>query len=339
MHVACAALAEWRHRKQGLMSQYLLQRLFLNVPVIILVITIVFLMGRARPDFAEQRAAQGLSNAGDYNQALQAVRHQLGTDRPLWQQYGYYMADVARGDLGTSFITQHPVTSELRKRLAPSIELGLLQISVAVLIALPIGVISAVRQDSLPDYGLRVFAVLGLAIPSFYLGTLLLLFSVKVLGWTPPLVNTAYREIWDDPIANLKMMALPALAGGLGEAAIIMRLLRSQLLEVLRQDYVRTAFAKGLKERNVVMTHALRNALIPVVTILGLLIGAVVGAAVVLETLFEIPGAGQFTVLSLKQNDFPVVQGFVLIIALVLVMTNLIVDVTYAWLDPRIRFE
>src|SRR5436853_97051 len=163
------------------MSQYLLQRLFLNVPVIILVISIVFLMGRARP-------------------------------------------------------------------------------------------------DSLPDDGLRVFAVLGLAIPSFYLGTLLLLFSVKVLGWTPPLVNTAYREIWDDPIANLKMMALPALAGGLGEAAIIMRLLRSQLLEVLRQDYVRTAFAKGLKERNVVMTHALRNALIPVVTILGLLIGAVVGA-------------------------------------------------------------
>ena len=135
------------------------------------------------------------------------------------------------------------------------------------------------------------------------------------------------------------MMALPALAGGLGEAAIIMRLLRSQLLEVLRQDYVRTAYAKGLKERNVVVTHALRNALIPVVTILGLLIGAVVGADVVLETLFEIPGAGQFTVLSLKQNDFPVVQGFVLIIALVLVMTNLIVDVTYAWLDPRIRFE
>ena len=320
------------------MSQYLLQRLFLNVPVIILVISIVFLMGRARPDFAEQRAAQGLSNAGDYQQALQAVRHQLGTDKPLWKQYGYYMADVARGDLGTSFITQKPVVTELKSRLAPSIELGLLQILIAVTIAVPIGVISAVRQDSIPDYVLRVFAVLGLAIPSFYLGTLLLLFSVKVLGWTPPLVNTAYREIWEDPVANLKMMALPALAGGLGEAAIIMRLLRSQLLEVLRQDYVRTAWAKGLQERNVVITHALRNALIPVVTIIGLLIGAVVGADVVLETLFEIPGAGQFTVLSLKQNDFPVVQGFVLIIALVLVMTNLVVDVMYAWLDPRIRF-
>ena len=151
-------------------------------------------------------------------------------------------------------------------------------------------------------------------------------------------MNTAYREIWEDPVATLKMMMLPALAGGFAEAAVIMRLLRSQLLEVLRQDYVRTAWAKGLRERNVVTQHALRNALIPVVTIIGLLIGAVVGADVVLESLFEIPGAGQFTVLSLKNNDFPVVQGFVLIIAVVLVMTNLLVDMTYAWLDPRIRF-
>ena len=248
------------------------------------------------------------------------------------------MRDVGRGDFGTSFITQHSVTSELRSRLVPSIELGLLQITIAVLIAVPIGVISAIRQDTWIDYVLRVFAVLGLATPSFFLATLLLLFSVKVLGWTPPLINTAYREIWEDPIANLKMMLLPALAGGFAEAAVIMRLLRSQLLEVLRQDYVRTAWAKGLRERNVVAGHALRNALIPVVTIIGLLIGAVVGADVVLESLFEIPGAGQFTVLSLRNNDFPVVQGFVLIIAVVLVMTNLIVDMTYAWLDPRIRF-
>jgi peptide/nickel transport system permease protein len=320
------------------MSQYFLHRILLNIPVVIIVITFVFLMSHARPDFAEQRAAQGLSNAGDYQQALQAVRHQLGTDKPLWQQYLLYMRDIGRGDFGTSFITQHSVTSELRSRLVPSIELGLLQISIAILIAVPIGVISAIRQDTWIDYVLRVFAVLGLAIPSFYLGTLFLLFSVKVVGWTPPLINTSYREIWEDPVANLKMMLLPALAGGFAEAAVIMRLLRSQLLEVLRQDYVRTAWAKGLRERNVVTSHALRNALIPVVTIIGLLIGAVVGADVVLESLFEIPGAGQFTVLSLRNNDFPVVQGFVLIIAVVLVMTNLIVDMTYAWLDPRIRF-
>jgi peptide/nickel transport system permease protein len=320
------------------MSQYFLHRILLNIPVVIIVITFVFLMSHARPDFAEQRAAQGLSNAGDYQQALQAVRHQLGTDKPLWQQYLLYMRDIGRGDFGTSFITQHSVTSELRSRLVPSIELGLLQISIAILIAVPIGVISAIRQDTWIDYVLRVFAVLGLAIPSFYLGTLFLLFSVKVVGWTPPLINTSYREIWEDPVANLKMMLLPALAGGFAEAAVIMRLLRSQLLEVLRQDYVRTAWAKGLRERNVVTSHALRNALIPVVTIIGLLVGAVVGADVVLESLFEIPGAGQFTVLSLRNNDFPVVQGFVLIIAVVLVMTNLIVDMTYAWLDPRIRF-
>ena len=320
------------------MSQYFLHRILLNIPVILMVISFVFLMGHARPDFAEQRAAQGLSNAGDYQQALKAVRHQLGTDKPLWKQYIFYLGDIGRGDFGKSFITQHSVTSELRSRLVPSIELGLLQITIAVLLAVPIGVISAIRQDTWIDYVLRIFAVLGLAIPSFYLGTLFLLFSVKVLGWTPPLVNTAYREIWEDPAANLKMMLLPALAGGFAEAAVIMRLLRSQLLEVLRQDYVRTAWAKGLRERNVITGHALRNALIPVVTIVGLLIGAVVGADVVLESLFEIPGAGQFTVLSLKNNDFPVVQGFVLIIAVVLVMTNLIVDMTYAWLDPRIRF-
>ncbi len=321
------------------MRQYFVQRLILSVPAVLAVITIVFLAGHARPDFAEQRAAQGASNAGDYSAAVNAVRRQLGTDRPIWKQYLTYVGDVARGDLGRSFLTQHSVSSELKKRLGPSIELGILQILIALLIGVPIGVISAVRQDSPLDYGLRVFAVLGLAVPSFFLSTLILLFSTKVLGWTPPLVPTAYREIWEDPSANLKMLANPAIAGGMAEAAIITRLLRSQLLEVLRQDFVRTAWAKGLPEGRVVMRHALRNALIPVVTILGLLIGTVVSADVVLESLFTIPGVGQFTVLSMKQNDYPVVQGFVLIVALVLVMTNLVVDLTYAWLDPRIRYS
>ncbi len=320
------------------MRHYVLQRLLLNVPAIFLVITIVFLAGHARPDFAEQRAAQGLSSTKDYEAALKAVRHQLGTDKPLWNQYLVYIRDVLHGDFGRSFLTGHTVTSELGSRLIPSIELGLLQITIAILISVPIGVISAVRQDSLLDYVLRVFAVIGLAIPSFYLATLLLLFSTKMAGWTPPLISTAYRQIWDDPAANLKMMLLPALAGGLTEAAVIMRLLRSELLEVLRQDYVRTAWSKGLRERAVVMHHALRNALIPVVTIIGLLVGAVVGADVVLESLFSIPGAGQFIVISMRQNDFPVVQGFVLIIAIVLVMTNLVVDLSYGWLDPRIRY-
>jgi peptide/nickel transport system permease protein len=320
------------------MNRYLLQRLLLNIPVILLVITIVFMTSRVRPDFAEQRAAQGTSSTQDYDEAIRAIRHELGTDKPLWRQYVNYLRDIGHGDFGSSFITHHSVTSELGDRLLPSMELGALQIIIALGLAIPIGIISAVRQDTWMDYGLRLFAVIGLAVPSFYLGTLLLLASTKALGWTPPLVPTAYREIWDDPVANLKMMLLPALAGGFAEAAVIMRLLRSELLEVLRQDYVRTAWAKGLRERSVIMRHALRNAMAPVITILGLLIGILFGGNVVLESLFSVPGAGQFLVISLKQNDFPVVQGIVLIIAVVLVMTNLVVDLAYAWLDPRIRY-
>lgn len=320
------------------MQQYILQRLLLNIPVVFLVITIVFLTGHARPDFAEQAVASGVSNAEDYDAALKAVRHELGTDRPLWEQYVNYVKDLARGDFGESFLTHRSVIDELKDRLAPSIELGILQIVIGLIIAIPVAVISAVRQDTWLDYGLRVFAILGLAIPGFFLGTLLLLFSFRVVGWTPPLVNTSYREIWQDPIANMKTMLLPAIAGGLGEAAVVMRLLRSQMLEVLRQDYVRTAWAKGLRERAVVMQHALRNALVPVVTIIGISIGTLFGGNVVLESIFGIPGAGQFIVISFRQNDFPMVQGVILIVAIALVTTNLVVDVAYAWLDPRIRF-
>ncbi|HLB23495.1 MAG TPA: ABC transporter permease [Dehalococcoidia bacterium] len=320
------------------MRQYFIHRLMLNVPVVFLVVTLVFLMGHARPDFAEQRAAQGLSSTQDYEAAIKAIRHELGTDRPLWEQYGVYLRDTFTGDFGTSFITHHSVTSELGDRLAPSVELGALQIAIALAISIPIGIISAVRQDSWMDYVLRLLAVVGLAIPSFFLGTLLLLFATKLAGWTPPLVPTAYRELWEDPAANLKMMLLPALAGGFAQAAVIMRLLRSELLDVLRQDYVRTAWSKGLAERAVVARHVLRNALGPVVTVLGLMIGILFGGNVVLESMFAIPGAGQFLVISLRQNDFPVVQGVVLIIATALVTTNLIVDLSYGWLDPRIRY-
>lgn len=321
------------------MQQYIIQRVLLNIPVILLVVTFVFFASHIRPDWAEQRAAQGMSSTKDYKEAVQAIRHQLGTDKPLWQQYVNYLGKVARGDFGKSFITGHSVTSELRSRLVASMELGALQIMISLAIAVPIGVVAAVRQDTWVDYVLRFTAVLGLAIPAFYLGTLLLLLATKVVGWTPPLIPTAYREIWQDPVANLKMMALPALAGGFAEAAVIMRLLRSELLEVLRQDYVRTAWAKGLRERAVLTRHAMRNAMAPVVTIIGLLIGVLFGGNVVLESMFSVPGAGQFIVISLEESDFPVVQGVVLIVAVALVTTNLVVDLAYAWIDPRIRYS
>jgi peptide/nickel transport system permease protein len=319
--------------------QYVLHRILLNIPVVLILVSIVFFTSHVRPDFAEQRAAgQGQASTQDYNEALKAIRHQLGTDKPLWRQYVNYLGDLARLDLGHSLLTHKSVAREMVGRLPASMELGLLQILLAMAIAVPIGIISAIRQDTWIDYFLRVTTVLGVAVPSFYLATLLLLFVTKILGWTPPLITTSYREIWEDPVANLKMMFLPTLAGGFAEAAIIMRLLRSEMLEVLRQDYIRTAWSKGLRERMIVLRHALRNALAPVVTILGVLVGVLFGGNVVLESMFSIPGAGQFIVISLKQSDQPVVQGISMIVAVALVATNLAVDLTYAWLDPRIRY-
>ena len=319
------------------MQQYIAKRILLNIPVILLVITVVFLFSHLRPDFAEQRAAQGMIGGVGFEQAVAAIRAELGTDKPLAEQYGRYLLNTVRGDFGTSLMSQKPVVVELKNRLGTSIELGILQILVGLVISIPIGVISAVRQDTWLDYVLRFFAVLGLAVPSFYMATLLLLFGFNWFGWGPP-TNT-YRSFFENPSLNLQAMAVPALAGGFAMGAVIMRLLRSQLLEVLRQDYIRTAWAKGLRERAIVVRHAMKNALIPVFTIIGLLVGTLFGGNVILESMFSLPGAANFMVISFKQNDLPMVQGTVLLVGIVLVMTNLVVDISYAWLDPRIRYR
>jgi peptide/nickel transport system permease protein len=318
-------------------QQYIAKRILLNIPVVFLVVTLVFLISHFRTDFAEERAAQGMIGGMDFEQAVAAIRHELGTDKPLIEQYGQYLLDTAHGDFGTSLVSQKPVVVELKNRLGTSIELGILQILVGLVISIPIGVISAVRQDTWLDYLLRFFAILGLAVPSFYLATLLLLFSFNWFGWGPP--TTTYRSFFENPSLNLQAMAVPALAGGFAMGAVIMRLLRSQLLEVLRQDYIRTAWAKGLRERGIIVRHAMKNALIPVFTIVGLLVGVLFGGNVILESMFSLPGVAQFVVVSFKQNDLPMVQGIVLLVGIVLVMTNIVVDISYAWLDPRIRYQ
>jgi len=318
-------------------QQYIAKRILLNIPVILLVITVVFLISHLRTDFAEQRAAQGMIAGMDFEQAVAAIRHELGTDKPLIEQYGRYLLNTAHGDFGTSLVSQKPVVEEFRNRVGTSVELGILEILVGLTISIPIGVISAIRQDTWLDYILRFFAVLGLAVPSFYMATLLVLFGFNWFGWGPP--TTTYRSFFENPSLNLQAMAVPALAGGFGTGAVIMRLLRSQLLEVLRQDYIRTAWAKGLRERAVVVRHAMRNALIPVFTIIGLLVGALFGGNVILESMFTLPGVAQFVVISFKQNDLPVIQGIVLLVGIVLVTANIVVDISYAWLDPRIRYR
>lgn len=321
------------------MTAYVIQRLALTIPVILLAITLVFLAGHAVPDYAVRSIAQGLTGAENLEQAKQQVRHELGLDKPLYQQYGEYLGGLLKGDLGESYITKQPVLKELKTRMPVSVELGLLTVMVALPLAVLFGVISAIRQDSWLDYVVRFLSIGGLAIPSFYLGVILLIFVFKVFDWAPPLTTTAYRHIWVDPVQNLKQMALPAIAGGLALSAGMMRLLRSQMLEVLRQDFVRTAWAKGLRERTIIFRHVLKNAMIPVFTFAGLEVGLLFSGEVVLEWMFSIPGMGVYSVMSIKQSDFPTAQGIVLIVATALVATNLIVDLTYGLLDPRVRYQ
>ena len=321
------------------MTAYVIQRVLLTVPVILLAVSLVFLAGHAVPDYAVRSIAAGLTGSENPELAKQQVRHDLGLDKPLWTQYGQYLGGLFKGDLGDSYITKQPVLKEMKLRMPVSVELGLLTVLVAFPLAVVFGVLSAIRQDTWLDYVVRFLSVLGLAIPSFFLGVILLIVVFKGFDWAPPLTTTAYRNLWVDPVQNLKQMALPAIAGGLALSAGMMRLLRSQLLEVLRQDFVRTAWAKGLRERTIIFRHVLKNALIPVFTFAGLEVGILFSGEIVLEWMFSIPGMGVYTVTSIKQSDFPTVQGFVLVIATALVATNLLVDLTYGWLDPRVRYQ
>ena len=333
------------------MQQYILRRVLLNLLVIYFVATLVFLLLRIDTNYVvTQRAGQTqvqASGSQDSTEAAKAlVRKDLGLDKPILKQYWKYLKDIAQGDLGESFQAKENVMTEIGNRLGPSLELGLLQVIVALVIAVPIGIISAIRQDSLVDYVLRFVAIAFLGIPVFVLAIFVLRGSAIWLHYTPPL--TTYKDLFPFPPfetgrgvdigTNLQIMFMPAIVGGLGTGAIIMRFLRSQMLEVMRQDYVRTAWAKGLRERVIIMRHALKNALIPVLTVVGLLLGTIVSGNVILETIFNIPGIGLWVVNAIGNLDYPVVQGVVLVVAVTLVFVNLMVDIAYAWLDPRIRY-
>ncbi len=323
------------------MQQYILRRTFLNIIVIFFVATLVFGILRIDPDNVIRKRAQACT-LETYEDCKASAREELGLDKSLPAQYGTYLWDIVRLDLGDSYYSKEPVLTEIKDRAGPSIELGLLQIIVALVVALPVGIISAIRQDSWLDYLLRFVAIAFLGIPVFVLAVLVILLTARFAGgtflpdWFGP--DTIWVDFFENPLENIRRMTGPAVIGGLGTGAIIMRFLRSQMLEVLRQDYVRTAWAKGLRERVIVFRHALKNALIPVLTVIGLLLGSIVSGNVILETLYGIPGIGFYVVNSIIQFDYPVVQGVVLVVAVTLVFVNLLVDVAYAWLDPRIRY-
>lgn len=321
------------------MGRYIIRRMLINIPVIWLIITLVFFATSVLPgDFVAQRIAAA-NPLGGQDQAAQIaqVKKDLGINQPLPQRYVNYLWHTVRGDLGTSYRTRRPAINDFKAGLPYTLQLSIMALIVGLSISLPVGIISAIKQDTPTDYGLRFFAILGVAAPSFWVATLMLLLVVRYQWWTIDLIGQPL--LWQSPLASLKLYSIPALAGGIASGAAVMRLLRSQMLEVLRQDYIRTAWSKGLRQRVIIVRHALKNAMIPVLTIIGLTIASLISGNVVFEYLFGIPGIGSRILTAITARDVPVVQAFVLIIATFVVMVNLAVDVLYGWLDPRIQYS
>jgi peptide/nickel transport system permease protein len=315
------------------LSTYILRRLALFVPTLIGVSVVVFVLVRLLPGDATTLLLQeAKSSAADEA----ALRHQLGLDQPIVVQYVNWVGTLARGDLGKSFKSRNPVSEELSGRIPVTVELGLMALVIAICIAIPIGVISAARQDTWADYVSRSTAIGLLAIPGFWLGTLVITLPSVWWGWTPPL---RYTRLFDDPTKNLAQVVIPALILGLGLSGGLMRLIRTQMLEVLRQDFVRTAAAKGLAEHSIVVRHALKNAFIPALTVLGLQVSLLISGTVVLESIFVLPGMGRYLLESVQARDYPAVQGLNLLFATVIIVSNLMVDLLYGWLDPRVRYS
>ena len=315
------------------MQRYILRRLLLTVPALLGVTLIVSAMVRLLPGDAVTMMMQ---DYGSYARDADDLRAQLGLSQPFPIQYATWLGGVARGDFGRSLRDQTPIAQDLGRRLPVTFELGALGLVISLLIAIPLGVYSAVRQDTLSDYLARSLAIAMLAIPGFWLATLAITLPSLWFRWTPPL---RYTRLQDDPTTNLSQMLLPALILGIGLSGGLMRLTRAQMLEVLRHEYVRTARAKGLGERAVVVRHALRNAIVPVVTLLGLQVTVLISGTVVLESIFVIPGMGRYLLEALNNRDYPVVQAVVLLFATLVILVNLAVDLLYAWLDPRIRYS
>jgi peptide/nickel transport system permease protein len=268
-------------------------------------------------------------------EALENARHELGIDRPFANQYGTWIWGVVRGDLGDSLVTRRSVTGELSKRITLTLHLAVMAMIIGLLIAIPIGILSAIRQDTAADYGGRLFAVMGLSLPDFWMAVVVITFLTIVFQWFPP---RGFEPVWIDPWKNLQQLFLPALIIGWRFSAVVMRMTRSSLLEVLREDYIRTAQAKGLGEQAVIVRHALKNALIPVVTIVGQQFSLLIGGTVIVEFIFLLPGVGSLTLDAVLLRDYTMIQGAVLFFASVMVFMNLLVDLSYAWFDPRIRY-
>jgi peptide/nickel transport system permease protein len=319
------------------MRSYIIRRVLLFIPALIGASVLIFVLMRLVPgDIAEILVYQaGSETSGVQQKQIQKIREELGLERPVVIQYLSWIGGAVRGDFGKSYSQRRPVWDILKERFPRSMELAILTLAIAVVWAIPLGVVSAVHQNGPLDYLARIASLSGLSIPLFVSGALILYGLVRVFHWLPPLEFVAFTE---DPLENLKQLIWPALAQAYYISAPITRLTRSQMLEVIRQDYVRTARAKGLAERAVVYRHALRNSLLPVVTFIGWWGGRLLGGLVIMEIIFVVPGMGTALVQAVSQRDYPTVQAMVFVMAVVFLVVNLVVDLLYVWLDPRIHY-
>jgi peptide/nickel transport system permease protein len=316
------------------MHKYIIRRLLLAIPVLLLSSLIVFGLMRVMPGDALTALMAESGNVSE--RELQKLRKDLGLNLPYYEQYLIWLWQMVSLNPGYSIFTSEPIPVALKKAIPVTIELALLAMILGLVIAIPLGVLSATRQDKPSDYVGRLVAISGLSLPDFWLGTLVITFAAVWFSWIPPL---GYASAWESPWRNLQQFLLPAAVLGFRLSAATMRMTRSTLLEVLREDYVRTAWSKGLGERVIIYKHALKNALIPVVTIVGGQLGTLLAGTVIVETIFALPGMGRLTVEAILYRDYPIVQTNVMLVAGTLVMLNLLVDLTYAWLDPRIHYQ
>ena len=318
------------------MRAYIIRRLLLIIPTLFILSILVFLSVRFLPgDVIDAMVGDMQHLAGDIDR--EALERMLGLDVPAYVQYGRWMGGILlRGTLGNSLLGNWSVEERILGRLPVTLELGVMAILIGLVIALPVGIYSAIRQDTAADYAGRSIAIIGLATPNFWLGIMVMIYPAIWWGWTPPLQLVPFTE---DPLGNLGMLLIPSLILGTAASCETMRMTRTMMLEVLRQDYIRTAWSKGLKERVVIIRHTIKNALIPVVSLIGLQLPILVGGSVIIENIFNLPGLGRLMVVALNDRDYPVVSGVNLFFGTAVLAINLMIDLIYPYLDPRVRYK
>ena len=318
------------------MFRYVVKRVLLFIPTLIFASVFVFALMRLIPGDPALLRLVGDTGATEWTQEdLARERHRLGTDRPLVVQYADWAWGMVRGDFGESMFFDTPVSDDLKDRLPVTLQLTIMGLSIAILISVPLGVLSAVKQDTWIDYVARTFTITGIALPTFLTGILIVFVLSIAFDWISPL---NYAMIWEDPLKNLQQMFLPAIALGLYDSCFIARVTRSAVLEVFREDYIRTARSKGLAERLVIYRHALKNAFLPIITVVGWQFGRVLSGTVIIESIFVVPGMGGLLIFSILHRDFTMIQAVIVLVTLMVLVVNLVVDLLYAWLDPRIRY-